>query len=59
MEFEIHDDPQGHHDEPEGDRDGGIVEDHIALKNQSSVDADDYPEEERKAQSLVTPKQQR
>ena len=57
MEYEIHDDPQGDADFPDGDRDGGITEDHIALKNQSSVDADDYPEEERKAQSLVTPKQ--
>ena len=37
MEYEIDDDPQGERDEPEGDRDGGIVEDHIALKNQSSV----------------------
>ena len=36
MEYEIDDDPQGLQDEPEGDRDGGIVEDHIALKNQSS-----------------------
>ena len=59
MEYEIHDDPQGERDDYEGDRDGGLVEDHIALKNQSSVDADDYPEEERKAQSLVTPKQPR
>ncbi|MDG6078160.1 hypothetical protein E3U23_03020 [Erythrobacter litoralis] len=56
MEFEIQDDPQGERDDHEGDRDGGIVEDHIALKNQSSVKADDYPTEERKAQSLVTPK---
>ena len=56
MEFEILDDPQGERDRPEGDRDGGIVEDHIALRNQSSVEPDDYPEEERKAESLVPKK---
>ena len=41
MEYEIDDDPQGERDEPEGDRDGGIVEDHSALKNQSSVKPED------------------
>ena len=59
MEYEIRDEPQGHHDFHEGDRDGGIVEDHIALQNQSSVQPDDYPSDERKAQSLVTPKRNR
>lgn len=59
MEYEIHDEPQGEDDLPEGDRDGGITRDHIALKNQSSVEAEDYPLEDRKAQSLVTPKQPR
>ncbi len=53
MEYEISDDPQGPRDESEAHRDGGITEDHIALKHQSSVDAEDYPAEERAAQSLV------
>ena len=53
MEFEIHDEPQGMDEDIEAYRDGGIVEDHIALQNQSSVDASDYPAGERRAQSLV------
>lgn len=53
MEYEIDDDPQGERDEPEGDRDGGIVEDHIALKNQSSVKPEDYPKKQRQDQSLA------
>ena len=53
MGYDIQDDPQGRPDRPEGDRRGGIVEDHIALKNQSSVKPEDYPSEEREAQSLV------
>ena len=57
MEYEIHDDPQGLHEEKEAYRDGGVVEDHIALQNQSSVTANDYPVSERRAQSLVHPSQ--
>ena len=57
MEFEIHDDPQGYEDECDGYRDGGIVEDHIALKNQSSVSPSGYPASEREARSLVDPQQ--
>ena len=53
MEYEIDDDPQTQEDETEGKRDGGIVEDHIALKNQSSVKAGDYPKAQRADQSLV------
>ncbi len=53
MEFEIHDEPQGMDEDTEAYRDGGIVEDHIALQNQSSVEASDYPASERRAQSLV------
>jgi hypothetical protein len=56
MEYEIDDDPQGEEDENLGDRDGGIVEDHSALKNQSSVKAQDYPVEDRRNQSLVNKK---
>ncbi|WP_168157301.1 hypothetical protein [Erythrobacter sp. QSSC1-22B] len=53
MEYEIDDDPQGEKDKNLGDRTGGIVEDHRALKNQSSVKATDYPVKDRRAQSLV------
>ena len=52
MEYEIDDDPQGEKDEDLGDRDGGIVEDHSALKHQSSVKAQDYPLQQRRDQSL-------
>lgn len=40
MEYEIHDDPQGERDRPEGDRDGGLVEDHIELTKHSRSDED-------------------
>ena len=33
-----------------------VTEEHRALQNQSSVTADEYPKEQREAQSLVTPK---
>ena len=56
MEYEIDDDPQGEKDEDLGDRDGGIVEDHSALKHQSSVKAQDYPVQQRRDQSLVNKK---
>ena len=53
MEFEIGDDPQGEQDEELGDRDGGILEDHSALKNQSTVKPEDYPLKDRREQSLL------
>ena len=56
MEFEIDDDPQGEKDRNLGKRDGGIVEDHSALKHQSSVNPEDYPVEDRRDQSLVNEK---
>lgn len=59
MEYEIKDDPQGERDRPEGDRDGGIVEDHSALINQSDVTPEDYPAEERRAGSLVQPRKKK
>ena len=38
---------------PDGSHtDGNMIDDHIALKNQSSVSAKDYPEQQRKAQDL-------
>ena len=58
MEYEIKDEPQGIEEENESTADGGLVEDHIALKNQSSVSPEDYPRATRRAQSLVNPKQQ-
>lgn len=59
MEYEIDDDPQGEKDLPEADRDGGLVEDHSALQNQSSVRPEDYPRKDRRDQSLVQPKTKR
>lgn len=53
MEYEIDDEPQNTEEHAEGARDGGIVEDHIALKNQSSVKPEDYPASTRKGASLV------
>ncbi len=53
MEYEIHDDPQGDDCIAEGYRDGGLVEDHSALRNQSSVSPTDYPVEQRRAQDLT------
>ena len=50
MEYEISDNPEVEYDEQ-----GEVIEHHNALKNQSSVDADDYPLEDRKAASLVRP----
>ena len=57
MEFEIHDDPQGADEDDECTADGGLVEDHIALKNQSSVRPEDYPAEHRRDSYLITPQQ--
>ena len=55
MEYEIVEDtPEPSDSEGEGaSRDGGIVEDHIALINQSSVSPEDYPAKDRAASSLV------
>ena len=57
MEFEIHDEPQGTDEDDEATYDGGLVEDHVALKNQSSVKPGDYPRKDRQDASLVQPKQ--
>ena len=40
----------------EGNGGNRVIKDHIALKNQSSVDAKDYPAKDRDAQSLVDAK---
>lgn len=54
MEYEIDDDPQGQPDEPEGSRDGGVMEDHPALRNRSSAHPHGYSRAERDAQSLAS-----
>ena len=59
MEYEIKDEPQGIEEKDESTAGGGLVEDHIALKNQSSVSPDDYPRATRRAQSLVRAKQEK
>ena len=43
--------PRG--DKPDGKNDSEITREHRALMNQGSVEAEDYPEEVRAAQSLV------
>lgn len=53
MEYEILDEPQGAEREDLGTADGGLVEDHIALRNQSSVEPEDYPIPNRRNSSLV------
>lgn len=53
MEYEIEDDPQGGEEMSDGDRDGGIVRNHRALRNQSHVQPDDYPAKRRKGQRLT------
>ncbi|MBX7457371.1 hypothetical protein K3152_03845 [Qipengyuania sp. 1NDH17] len=58
MEYEILDEPQGIDEDDEATRDGGLVEDHVALKNQSSVKPQDYPMDERRDSYLITPQQE-
>lgn len=53
MEYEIEDDPQGKEEVSEGDRDGGIVSKHRALRSQSDVQPDEYPVKRRKDQRLT------
>jgi len=43
--------PRG--DKPDGTNDSEVTREHRALMNQSSTSPDEYPEEERAAQSLV------
>jgi len=47
MEYEILDEPQGLDENDEATRDGGLIEDHIALKYQSNVRPQDYPRPDR------------
>ena len=58
MEYEILDEPQGIDEDDEATRDGGLVEDHIALKNQSSVKPQNHPMDKRRDSYLITPQQE-
>lgn len=49
--------PRG--DKPDDANDSEITREHRALMNQSSTKAEDYPAEERAAQSLVDKKKRR
>ncbi|WP_370182708.1 hypothetical protein [Alteriqipengyuania sp.] len=40
-------------DKPDGENDSELVKEHRGLMNQGSATPEDYPEEERAAQSLV------
>ncbi|TMM49918.1 hypothetical protein [Qipengyuania marisflavi] len=52
MEYEILDEPQGLDYRDCAKRDGGIAEDHIALRNQSSIAPGDYPAQDPKDGAL-------
>ena len=53
MEFEILDEPQGEEQHSSTNADGGMIEDEVALNNQSMVQPDDYPLSDRAAASLI------
>lgn len=53
MEYEISDEPQGQADKYEGDRNGGLVENHMALQERSSVDPSKYPAADREMHSIT------
>lgn len=55
MEFELVERLRG--EDKEDDSDGGITQDHRALRNQSSVDPEDYPDREDRA--LQIPEEER
>ena len=47
MEYEIRDDPQGLEERDHANRDGGLVEDHVALERQRSTRQAGYREHDR------------
>jgi hypothetical protein len=47
------DTPQAQDDAAQDADDSKTIKDHKALQNQSSIDPEDYPKGDRKAQSLV------
>ena len=54
MEYEIRDNPEVDYDEQ-----GQVIEKHSALKNQSSVEANDYPARKREqSAALVKPEEE-
>lgn len=46
MEYEIRDDPQGLEERDHANRDGGLVEDHVALERQRSTREAGYREQD-------------
>lgn len=59
MEYEILDEPQGIDEDDEATRDGGLVEDHIALKKRSSVKPQGFPRNARRGSTRTMPNQAR
>lgn len=57
MEYEIEDEPQGIDEDDEATRDGGLIEDRAALKNQSGVRPQGYPLDQGRDGYLITPRQ--
>ncbi len=57
MEYEIRDDPQGLEERDHANRDGGLVEDHVALERQRSSRQAGYREQDRRSTSSGAPLQ--
>ncbi|MEX0342609.1 MAG: hypothetical protein AB3N06_08480 [Erythrobacter sp.] len=53
MTDDIDDEQKAHDREAERLRDGALIDDHAALRNQSSVNPQAYPAKDRQDQSLV------
>lgn len=57
MEYEIRDDPQGVEERDHANRDGGLVEDHVALERQRNSRQAGYREHDRSGTSSGAPLQ--
>lgn len=57
MEYEIKDDPQGLEEADQATRDGGLVEDHVALQRRKSVRQAGYVESDRAERAPGAPLQ--
>ena len=57
MEYEIRDDPQGLEERDHANRDGGLVEDHVALERQRSTREAGYREHDRSGTTSGAPLQ--
>jgi len=55
MEYEIRDDPQGLEERDHANRDGGLVEDHVALERQRSTRQAGYREHDRTGECKKIP----